>query len=175
MPGLRPGVDRQTLAAAIGRGTLSGLPARLPPSVGRLHLLAGRHGPRLGAGLLVAEIQQSSDVTFRLFDWNRVGPDGKPRTLHVEQGRRRSTSTGTRGTAAAAGDRAAGSEPAGRSASKFVLDRWEFDAPLAAAATIVSTLSWSSRGPCGSRAIRPLPCCRGAGPPCCRPLWVPSN
>jgi mannose-6-phosphate isomerase len=33
--------------------------------------------------LLVAEIQQSSDATFRLFDWNRVGLDGKPRELHV--------------------------------------------------------------------------------------------
>jgi mannose-6-phosphate isomerase len=39
----------------------------------------------IGAGLLIAEIQQSSDVTYRLFDWNRVGPDGRPRSLHVEQ------------------------------------------------------------------------------------------
>jgi mannose-6-phosphate isomerase len=39
----------------------------------------------LGAGLLIAEIQQASDTTFRLFDWNRVNADGKPRTLHVEQ------------------------------------------------------------------------------------------
>jgi len=40
----------------------------------------------IGAGLLVAEIQQSSDVTYRLFDWNRTGPDGKPRPLHIEAG-----------------------------------------------------------------------------------------
>jgi mannose-6-phosphate isomerase len=40
----------------------------------------------LGAGLLVAEIQQASDTTYRLYDWSRVGPDGKPRQLHVEQG-----------------------------------------------------------------------------------------
>ena len=39
----------------------------------------------LGAGLVVAEIQQASDTTFRIFDWNRVGPDGKPRQLHIEQ------------------------------------------------------------------------------------------
>ena len=39
----------------------------------------------LGKGLLVAEIQQSSDVTYRLFDWNRLGPDGKPRPLHVRE------------------------------------------------------------------------------------------
>jgi mannose-6-phosphate isomerase len=39
----------------------------------------------LGAGLLVAEIQQSSDTTFRLFDWNRVDANGNPRPLHVAQ------------------------------------------------------------------------------------------
>jgi len=39
----------------------------------------------LGAGLLVAEIQQASDTTYRLFDWNRTGPDGQPRQLHIEQ------------------------------------------------------------------------------------------
>jgi mannose-6-phosphate isomerase len=33
----------------------------------------------------MAEVQQSSDATFRLFDWNRMGPDGQPRQLHVEQ------------------------------------------------------------------------------------------
>ena len=38
----------------------------------------------LGAGLLVAEIQQSSDTTFRLFDWNRVDDQGKGRPLHIE-------------------------------------------------------------------------------------------
>jgi mannose-6-phosphate isomerase len=39
----------------------------------------------LGAGLLIAEIQQASDTTYRLFDWNRVDRDGKPRELHIQQ------------------------------------------------------------------------------------------
>jgi mannose-6-phosphate isomerase len=39
----------------------------------------------LGAGLVIAEIQQSSDVTFRLFDWNRLEADGQPRPLHVRE------------------------------------------------------------------------------------------
>ncbi|MEM6331696.1 MAG: class I mannose-6-phosphate isomerase, partial [Planctomycetota bacterium] len=39
----------------------------------------------LGDGLVIAEIQQASNTTFRLFDWNRVGKDGQPRPLHVQQ------------------------------------------------------------------------------------------
>jgi mannose-6-phosphate isomerase len=39
----------------------------------------------LGSGIVLAEIQQDSDVTYRLYDWGRVGLDGKPRELHVDQ------------------------------------------------------------------------------------------
>ena len=39
----------------------------------------------IGAGVMIAEIQQMSDATFRVFDWNRVGADGKPRQLHVAE------------------------------------------------------------------------------------------
>jgi mannose-6-phosphate isomerase len=39
----------------------------------------------VGGGVLLAEVQQSSDATFRLYDWGRAGPDGRPRTLHVPQ------------------------------------------------------------------------------------------
>ncbi len=38
----------------------------------------------LGAGMVVYEIQQSSDVTYRFWDWGRVGKDGKPRALHIQ-------------------------------------------------------------------------------------------
>jgi mannose-6-phosphate isomerase class I len=37
------------------------------------------------SGFLIHEIQQNSDTTYRVFDWNRLGLDGKPRQLHVEQ------------------------------------------------------------------------------------------
>ncbi len=39
----------------------------------------------IGDGLVIFEIQQNSDTTYRVFDWNRVGLDGKPRELHVPQ------------------------------------------------------------------------------------------
>ena len=44
---------------------------------GRLHAI--------GAGFLIHEIQQNSDTTYRVFDWNRLGLDGKPRELHVAE------------------------------------------------------------------------------------------
>jgi len=83
--GLKRGFDRAALEREVHRGTSDLCLHRFEPKVGDcLFLPAGViHAP--GAGVLMAEIQQSSDVTFRLFDWNRTGPDGKPRALHVEQ------------------------------------------------------------------------------------------
>jgi mannose-6-phosphate isomerase len=84
--GLKRGFDRAALEREIARGTCELCLHRFEPRPGDcLFLPAGMvHAP--GAGLLMAEIQQASDTTFRLFDWNRVGADGRPRTLHIEQG-----------------------------------------------------------------------------------------
>ena len=57
--------------AIVRRGDTMFLPS------GRVHAI--------GAGLVIFEIQQNSDTTYRVFDWNRVAADGKPRELHVEQ------------------------------------------------------------------------------------------
>lgn len=84
--GLRPGVDADVLAAALRRGRCDEVLHAFEPRAGDCVFIPAGTVHAIGAGLLVAEIQQSSDVTFRLFDWNRVGPDGLPRTLHVEQG-----------------------------------------------------------------------------------------
>jgi mannose-6-phosphate isomerase len=40
----------------------------------------------IGEGCLILEIQQTSDTTYRLYDWERVGPDGRPRALHLQKG-----------------------------------------------------------------------------------------
>ena len=83
--GLRPGADRPALEQAVQEGTCEQLLHRFEPAVGDCVFLPAGTVHALGAGLVVAEIQQSSDTTFRLFDWNRVGSDGKPRPLHVQQ------------------------------------------------------------------------------------------
>jgi mannose-6-phosphate isomerase len=55
------------------------------PAIGDCLFIPSGTVHALGAGLLVAEIQQASDTTYRLYDWNRVGPDGIPRPLHWQQ------------------------------------------------------------------------------------------
>jgi mannose-6-phosphate isomerase len=84
--GLRPGVTREALAAALPTGRWSDLLHAFEPRAGDCVFIPAGTVHAIGAGLMVAEIQQSSDVTYRLFDWNRVGPDGRPRALHVEAG-----------------------------------------------------------------------------------------
>lgn len=84
--GLRPSIDREALAHAIEHGEAESCLHRFTVQKGDCVFIPAGTVHALGAGLVVAEIQQSSDTTFRLFDWNRVGPDGRPRPLHVQQG-----------------------------------------------------------------------------------------
>ncbi len=83
--GLRWAVDRQLLAREVARHTCELCVARIEPSVGDCFFLPAGVLHALGPGLLVAEIQQASDTTYRLYDWGRLGPDGQPRQLHIEE------------------------------------------------------------------------------------------
>ena len=84
--GLREGVGRGELEAAIRAGHCADVLHTFEPRRGDCVFIPAGTVHAIGAGLLVAEIQQASDVTYRLFDWNRTGPDGKPRPLHVDAG-----------------------------------------------------------------------------------------
>ncbi|HEG43691.1 MAG TPA: mannose-6-phosphate isomerase [Phycisphaerales bacterium] len=81
--GLKAGTTRQKFAAAIENGTCAELLERIEVTPGECHFLPSGTAHAIGEGLLIAEIQQPSDTTYRVFDWNRVGDDGKPRQLHV--------------------------------------------------------------------------------------------
>jgi len=83
--GLKRGFDRAALEREVHRGTTELCLHKFEPRVGDCIFIPDGTVHALGAGLVVAEIQQASDTTFRLFDWNRVGPDGQARQLHVEQ------------------------------------------------------------------------------------------
>jgi mannose-6-phosphate isomerase len=83
--GLKPGVGRPDLQAAIHQGRTEECLHVLRPQAGDCVFIPAGTVHALGAGLVVAEIQQASDCTFRLFDWNRVDKDGQPRPLHIQQ------------------------------------------------------------------------------------------
>ena len=83
--GLRRGIDRDTLGHEIARRTVELCCERIEPRAGDCYFLPAGVVHALGPGLLVAEIQQAADTTYRLYDYDRVGPDGQPRKLHVAE------------------------------------------------------------------------------------------
>jgi mannose-6-phosphate isomerase len=127
--GLQPGVTVEQLAAAIRDGTCPELLHRFQPQPGDCVFLRAGTVHALGGGLLVAEVQQSSDTTFRLYDWNRLGPDGKPRPLHVEQALR--VVDFCRGPVHPQPPQPTGRPWVSRlvACEKFVLERWDFGRP----------------------------------------------
>ena len=83
--GLKSDWDRPALEQALRTGCTAECLHSFEPQIGDCLFIPAGTVHALGAGLLVAEIQQASDTTYRLFDWNRVGPDGQPRPLHIEK------------------------------------------------------------------------------------------
>jgi mannose-6-phosphate isomerase len=83
--GLKRGVTRQEFERKTRDGTVAECFHRIPVAAGDVMFLPSGRVHALGAGGVVFEIQQNSDTTYRVFDWNRVGLDGKPRELHVPQ------------------------------------------------------------------------------------------
>jgi len=83
--GFRNGVTRDDFQAALHSGAVAGCVHAIMPSPGQSIFIASGRLHAIGAGFLIHEIQQNSDTTYRVFDWNRPGLDGNPRPLHVEK------------------------------------------------------------------------------------------
>ncbi|MCP5191333.1 MAG: class I mannose-6-phosphate isomerase, partial [Pseudomonadales bacterium] len=83
--GVRPGTTPAAVRAALQAGQLEPYQHRLPVQTGdHVCVPAGSLHAIMG-GLLIAEIQQNSNTTYRVYDWNRLGSDGRPRPLHVDR------------------------------------------------------------------------------------------
>lgn len=80
--GLKPGVTRADLQFALEAGTLPDCVHSFEAVAGDSFLIPAGTVHAIGEGVLLAEIQQTSDITFRLYDWGRLGADGRPRPLH---------------------------------------------------------------------------------------------
>jgi mannose-6-phosphate isomerase len=83
--GLLPGVDEKQLRAALASGTVGDCLHQFQPRPGDCLFLPAGTVHAVGGGVLLAEVQQTSDATFRLFDWNRRDVEGRSRTLHIEE------------------------------------------------------------------------------------------
>jgi mannose-6-phosphate isomerase len=83
--GLKRGVTRPDFERRIKDGTVAECFHQVQVRAGDAMFLPSGRVHAIGAGLVIFEIQQNSDTTYRVFDWNRVGLDGKPRQLHIEQ------------------------------------------------------------------------------------------
>lgn len=83
--GLKRGVAREAFERGIAAGETEGQVHRMEAKTGDFIFIPSGRLHAIGAGLTIFEIQQNSDTTYRVFDWNRLGLDGAPRDLHVKE------------------------------------------------------------------------------------------
>lgn len=83
--GLKQGVTREQFEAALSCGEVAALIHQLPTHAGDAIFIPSGRVHAIGAGNVIFEVQQNSDTTYRVFDWNRVGLDGQPRALHIPE------------------------------------------------------------------------------------------
>ena len=84
--GMEKEITRQELSDSLANGTITDICHHAPVKKGDVFFIPAGTIHAIGKGILLAEVQQNSNITYRLFDYNRLGTDGKPRQLHVKQG-----------------------------------------------------------------------------------------
>ncbi len=83
--GFTPGTTRDDFLTAMKNETFEAVLRIVPAEKGGAAFVPGGRVHSIDAGCLILEIQQSSNTTYRIYDWGRVGNDGKPRAMHVEK------------------------------------------------------------------------------------------
>lgn len=125
--GLETGVSRADFEHHLREGTVEKAVRRLPVKAGDAIFIPSGRIHAIGAGNVIVEVQQNSDTTYRVFDWNRVGLDGNPRDLHVQESLQSIDFTDTDPQLAV---------PNGETivaCEYFQVERWQLDAPRPAA------------------------------------------
>ncbi len=77
--------SREEYERRVKDGTLGDILRHVPVKPGDAYYLPSGSLHAIGAGIILFETQQASDLTYRIFDWNRTGADGKPRQLHIDK------------------------------------------------------------------------------------------
>ena len=128
--GLKQGVTQAQFRDAIEQGETEALLHSFEPTAGDCVFIRAGTLHAIGEGLLIAEIQQASDTTFRVFDWNRVDKDGKPRDLHIEESLAATDFELGPVNPVAAKDTEFSNATEIVSSEKFVMRRWQCDQPI---------------------------------------------
>jgi mannose-6-phosphate isomerase len=82
--GLKDGTSKEKFETALAEGSVADLVHRIPTRPNSFIFIPSGRIHAIDAGNLIFEIQQNSDTTYRVFDWNRVGLNGEPRELHIQ-------------------------------------------------------------------------------------------
>jgi mannose-6-phosphate isomerase len=83
--GLVPNTSKDAFSTALAKNQLEPLLAHTDTQAGDSYFIESGTLHAIGGGNLILEIQQNSDTTYRVHDWNRLGLDGQPRQLHPEE------------------------------------------------------------------------------------------
>jgi mannose-6-phosphate isomerase len=83
--GLNPGVDQRTFLKALADHTVENLLPHIPVHAGDTYFVPAGTQHAIGPGMVICEIQEYSDLTYRVYDYGRADSSGKPRELHVEK------------------------------------------------------------------------------------------
>lgn len=83
--GLKRGTSRRDFEERLRAGDVEAVLPKIPVHAGESIFIPSGRLHAIGAGNVIIEIQQNSDTTYRVFDWNRAGLDGRPRALHPDE------------------------------------------------------------------------------------------
>ena len=120
--GLRTGVTRESFEKGVREGLTKDHVHRVPVQAGDFIFIPSGRLHAIGGGVVIFEIQENSDTTYRVYDWGRDGLDGVPRKLHVEESMQCIDFADTEpGTGTAEGDMLI-------NCAQFTVERWRLPA-----------------------------------------------
>ncbi len=83
--GFNKDTSQEEFVHHLDNGTLEEILNKVPVKAGDVFFIPAGRIHAIGAGIVLAEIQQTSDITYRVYDWNRLDKNGNPRELHIEE------------------------------------------------------------------------------------------
>jgi mannose-6-phosphate isomerase len=130
--GLKPDVTRESFERAIADGTAENCLEHVPLNAGDAVFVPARTAHTIGSGLVLCEIQQNSDITYRVYDYNRRDAQGRARELHIEKALEVIRFGEQRGgkIRQAQINRGPVAETRLAECEYFATQRWEFDEPI---------------------------------------------